>query len=539
MAVTPDKQIFYCFGCGAGGNVINFIMKIENLDFIDAVKFLAERARIDIPEFDSNNTVKANYPVKQDIYNLNKVVAKYFNKNLYIPENKKALEYLLNRKLDIKTINNFGLGYAKDLWDDCFKYLLNYGFDEKLIVDSGICIKKSGKVYDRFRNRIIFPIIDVRGNVIGFGGRVLDDSLPKYLNSPETYAFNKRNNLYGLNFAKNSADDKLIIVEGYMDVITLQQAGFTNTVASLGTALSEEQARLIRRYCKEAVICYDSDLAGQAATLRGLDILYDAGCNVKVLTLEGSKDPDEYIKERGALLFKSAIDKSKSLIEYKIDLLKGKYNINDVEEKIKFANELAIEFCKIDNNVERDVYINKIADETNIAREAILSEVKKLLYQKSRNWKDKRKILSIGNVKKDNRSQLKNFKVDKLEVEESTILNLICYNNKAYRKVAKEMSPEDYSFDIHKRLAEIVYDSLENNEVIDPVKILSYFKDEELRKVTYILHKDFVFDNDIDKVVDEILSKIDILNKESKINNLLKNGKIEELNSLLKELKKN
>lgn len=316
FTVTPDKQIYKCFGCGEAGNVISFVMKTKNLSFLDAVQMLADRVNIDIKYKDNfNPAIEKN----EKLYKINVESARYFFSNL--KKNKVAMNYLISRDITVKTINKFGLGYAVDSWDGLLKFLRSKGYSELDMLSAGLIIKsKKGSYYDRFRNRIIFPVFNYKGKVIGFGGRVLDNSKPKYLNSPETNVFKKGTNLYGLNFAiKNNTNRTFIIVEGYMDCISLHQHGISSTVASLGTALTANQAKLLKRYADKVIIAYDSDLAGEKATLRGLHILKEEGFDVRVLTIPEGKDPDEFIKIHSKEEFIQLMETSAGLIDYRIE----------------------------------------------------------------------------------------------------------------------------------------------------------------------------------------------------------------------------
>jgi DNA primase len=341
FSVVPSKQIFYCFGCGKGGNVIQLVMYAENLDFIEALKLLADRARISLPE-NSGSLQTEKVRLKDTVLRVNKEAAKFFFSSLKSDKGKSARAYLERRGIKEKTAIRFGIGFSCGDWDSLFKYLLSKGFNEESIAASGLVSKKkTGGYYDRFRDRIMFPISDLRGNIIGFGGRVLDGSQPKYLNSPETIIFNKRKNLYGLNYAKRSGLKKLIVVEGYMDVISLHQSGIINAVASLGTALTQTQGRLLNKYAEEIIISFDSDTAGQAAAMRGIDILGDMGANVKVLSIPDRKDPDEYVRNNGPKAFERLLDSAQTLLEYKIAKLKGQIDTASTEGQIQFLSTTA------------------------------------------------------------------------------------------------------------------------------------------------------------------------------------------------------
>lgn len=376
--VSPSKQMYKCFGCGEGGDVIKFVMKMENVEFKEALEMLAKKAGIEIVrEIDPEMSEKINQRKRYE--HINVEAARYFFMLLWNGKNK-AQAYLSKRGLDPKTIKIFGLGYSGDAWDNLTKHLLGLGYSKEDLLNAGLATeKKSGDgIRDRFVNRIMFPIFDHTGNVIGFGGRVLDESLPKYLNSPETITFSKSKNLYAINFAKKnitSREKPLIIVEGYMDVISLYQYGVQNVVAPLGTALTMDQAGLVKRFTDKAVIAFDSDRAGIAATLRGIDILSSKDIDVKVLDLSGSKDPDEYIRKNGADSFQRALETAVSSVQFKIDEIKREHNIHTDEGNINFCKEVSKILKDLDSPVEAEYYIKKISNETGISVSALGKQV--------------------------------------------------------------------------------------------------------------------------------------------------------------------
>lgn len=371
FSVSEDKQIFKCFGCGEAGNVISFIMKVRNLNFVDAVKFLANRANIQI-EFKSGEKDPMSEK-KKLLRNINRSTARYYFSNLQ--NNKEIKDYFYRRGLTEQTLRSFGIGYAKDGWRETLNFLRGLKLNDEVIRETGLVVFNDEKKtsYDRFRNRVIFPVFDVYNNVIGFGGRVLDDSKPKYLNSPETIVFDKGTNLYGLNFAiKNNGikDRNIIVVEGYMDCISLHQHGIINAVASLGTALTVKQGKLLRKYADTVIISYDADLAGQMATLRGLDVLTEVGLDVRVLTIPKGKDPDEFIRVNGRDAFLTLVNKAQKLIEYKLSVARQGLNFSKQEDLVKYGDRITEVLAKI-NPVEKDIYIKKISEETGIKEQAI------------------------------------------------------------------------------------------------------------------------------------------------------------------------
>ncbi|SHK07091.1 DNA primase [Tepidibacter formicigenes] len=426
FVISPQKQMYKCFGCGEGGDVINFIMKIENLDFMEALEFLGEKVGIEINKGKMDNKAKEIINKKQKLYEIHLDSARYFFNALFQNKNK-GYEYFKRRGLNDKTIKYFGLGYAYDNWDNLTKYLLSKGYKESELMESGLILEKKNKngYIDRFRDRIIFPIFDVRGKVIGFGGRVLGDLIPKYLNSPETLIFNKRYNLYGLNFAKKYIQDEtLIIVEGYMDVISLFQFGIKNVVASLGTALTKEQGKLIKRYANKVIMAYDSDEAGTKATLKGMNILKEVGLDVKILKFDEAKDPDEYIRKKGVNLFKKYLNQSVSLVQFKIDILKKDYNLDNAQEKVDFTKKVSKILKEIKSPIELEHYIKKISKETGISVNAIGSEVYGKYYNPRQfNQNETRKIEEIK-IKK-NGGQIAEKQLIKIFLENKDLRNLI------------------------------------------------------------------------------------------------------------------
>ena len=373
--VYHESQSFYCFGCGAGGDVISFIMRIENLGYIEALKFLAERAGIPFPEEERDDP---GLRVKPLIYEINRAAAHYFHNILKSPAGEAGRRYLMgDRQLSAATVTKYGLGFAPQGWDNLRSYLRGKGYtDEQMLLASVVTRGRDGKsVYDTFRNRVVFPIIDLRKNVIGFGGRVMDDSKPKYLNSPDTPVFKKSRNLFSLNFAKNKADGTLILAEGYMDVIAMNQAGFENAVATLGTALTPEQARLMGTYCKEVVIAYDSDGPGRTATNRAVGLLDEAGVKTRVLDMKGAKDPDEFIKKFGRDRFRLLIDGARGATEYGLKAIREKYDLGDAAGKAGYLQEAADYLAGVPSAVEREIYAGKLAEETGVLPEVVRESV--------------------------------------------------------------------------------------------------------------------------------------------------------------------
>ena len=498
FSVSPDKQIFHCFGCGVGGNVIHFVSKIENLNFKESLEMLADKAGIILPTIDSGEDSKRQ-ELKEKIYKINEAVAELYHKTLYEPIAKPAQEYVKKRKLDNKTLVNFKIGYAPNQ-NILYRFLKEKGFNEEEILTSTLVKKYNNNYIDSFKNRLIFPILDVRNRVIAFGGRVLDNSLPKYINSPDTIVYNKGRNLYGLNVAKNSRLDKIIMVEGYMDCVSLHQRGIPNAVASLGTALTENQGRLLRKYSEKVIISYDSDGAGQAATLRGLEILKNIGCDVRILQMEGAKDPDEYVIKYGNGRFNLLVENAISLVEFKVKVLKKNLNLENANDKIKFLKETAKLLQKIDSKIEQEIYIDKISKEYGISKEAIYAEINKQTGNKTGN-----KILEKSRsvvVKKQN----KEIPAVLQKREDAIIALLINGDKNVYEQIKHRILPSDLKLEVNKKIVEKVYNEYEKSGDIANNIIDLFTEDQEaVNKLTEIMADEY--QQQIDKkTIDSIIN---------------------------------
>lgn len=374
FSVAPDKGIYYCFGCHKGGGVVNFMMEVEGLSYPDAVRSLAKRVGMEVPD---DEQYQSRYRQQERLWAICKEAARFYHEQLYSPAGANCLEYVNKRGLSKSIITRFGIGYAPDSWNALINTLKKKGYTEEELKGADLVGEKNGHIYDRFRNRLMFPIIDVRGNVIGFGGRVLDDSTPKYLNTSETLIFNKRKNLFGMNLAKKTKQGSLILVEGNVDVVALHQYGFDNAVASLGTSLTEEQATLISRYVDQVVLIYDGDEAGQRATQRAIPILEKAGLKIKVLQIQGAKDPDEYLKKYGADKFKLLLEGSANRVEYQLNAIRKKYDISLDDQKVQYVQESADLISSLDSSVKREVYGKRVAEAAGISEKAMALEVEK------------------------------------------------------------------------------------------------------------------------------------------------------------------
>ena len=383
FSVSPDKQIFKCFGCGKGGGAVNFVMELENLPFREAVAALARRAGMEMPAEAAGSS--AGRERREKLLAINKQAARLFHRWLYAPEGAQGLDYLQKRGLTPQTLTRFGLGFAPNRWEALIEAMSQEGYDKRDLLDAGLAVNnKDGRIYDRFRNRVMFPIIDIRGEVIGFGGRVMDDSTPKYLNSPDTPVYNKSRNVFALNFAKKSRAGRVILTEGYMDTISLHQAGFDSAVASLGTSLTQEHAQLLSRYFQEAVIAYDGDGAGVSAAQRAIPLLEKAGLKVRVLRVTGAKDPDEFIKAYGRDAFARLLDQSENQVDYRLDQIRAKYNLEDDAQRVSFVQEAAQLLSTLPSPVEREVFGGHAAKTAGVSPEAMALEVKKAFQQRVR-----------------------------------------------------------------------------------------------------------------------------------------------------------
>ncbi|KHD35188.1 DNA primase [Clostridium acetobutylicum] len=450
FSVSQDKQIYKCFGCGEAGNVITFVMKTKNFSFVEAVKYLADKVNITID--DNKDKYYAKNKEKYDkLYSINVEAARYFFRNL--DSNSKAKKYFLDRGINQKTMRRFGLGYAKDDWRQLLSFMKSKGYTELELIEAGLIVQKNKAVYDRFRNRVIFPVFDYKGKVIGFGGRVLDDSKPKYLNSPETKIFKKGTNLYGLNFAvKNNIGDTIIIVEGYMDCISLHQYGINNVVASLGTALTKDQAKLLKRYASKVVISYDADTAGQAATLRGFDILREAGFDIKIIKIPDGKDPDEFVRKNGKGAFMRLVENAVSIIDYRINRAFENVNLKDSESVIKYVKDISEIIEELDP-VEKDVYIKKISDKTGIREQAIYDLISTDIQKSGNNIEKMNKNSNYG----------QNLYVESAHVKSERYLLRLMIEHKDIRSyIESKISADDLIMESHKKIYNIILNFEDN-----------------------------------------------------------------------------
>ena len=518
FSVSRQKQMYYCFGCGAGGNVFTFLMEYENFSFVEAMKYLADRAGIELPEQEYSKEAKERADLKATILEMNRLAAKYFYVQLKNERGFHAYRYLKDRQLSDEMILAFGLGYSNPYSDDLYKYLRGKGYSEELIRKAGLINTDERQgVYDKFWNRVMFPIMDVNNRVIGFGGRVMGDGKPKYLNSPETVVFDKSRNLYGLNRARTSRKPYFLLCEGYMDVISLHQAGFTNAVASLGTALTAGHASLIKRYVKEVYLTYDSDEAGTKAALRAIDIINNVGGRARVIRLKNAKDPDEYINKNGVEKFKEAVKNAMPATEFKISLIKKQYDVTSTDGKILFIDEVVNIFTKLKDAVEVDAYITKVAEDTGISREAIASKYREKI-SKGSYKRIPTKNEYQKKVEQRKRETTKNQMVTSSLLEaEKRLLGLISQSKKLYKMSSAHIKAEEFSTDVYRRLAKSMYVSYENGMSPDPAMMLNDFSGDDLSEASEVFYNLEVYSGD-EETVKELLYTIKLEKLNMRIN---------------------
>lgn len=537
--IYTENGSFYCFGCGAGGDVITFIMKIENLDYVEAVKFLAQRAGMEMPENTYDDSLSK---LRMRIYEANREAARFFHATLLSQRGQSGLNYLRGRALSDRTIRHFGLGFADDDWNSLCNHLKNKGFSEYEIYSANLAFKrKNGNgIYDRFVNRVMFPIIDLRGNVIAFGGRIMTDEKPKYLNTSDTPVFKKSENLFSLNNAKSSGTRTLILCEGYMDVIALNQAGFTNAVATLGTALTNEQAVLMKRYADEVIICYDADGAGQKATARAIDILRNAGLPIKILTVPSGKDPDEFIRskgENGPAAFKLLIEKCGNDIEYRLMKLKENYNLNTTDGKVAFLNEAVKIVATIESPIERDVFASKLCAELEIDKNAFNDQIAKIKRRGRREniKKETRQIQYELNGQNDKINKEHYKKPRSSSAEEALLVYLI--NNPDYaNSISERVTPDKFSNSLIKRYYEYVLGKIKSG--YEPLtSVASDFNSDEVSYL-YKLISTTIPAASTREAVEEYIK---VINEESSklTSDKLAEMSADDINDYIKRLKQN
>ena len=478
FSVSRGKQMYYCFGCGAGGNVFTFLMEYENYTFQEALKYLADKAGVELPQTEYSAQAKERADLKAILLEINKIAAQYFYVQLKSSKGKAGLSYLKRRELSDDTIKAFGLGYSNKYSDDLYRYLKERGYKDEMIAKAGlISIDERHGAHDKFWNRVMFPIMDVNSRVIGFGGRVMGDAKPKYLNSPETLIFDKSRNLYGLNRARSTRKPYFLLCEGYMDVISLHQAGFTNAVASLGTALTPGHASLIKRYVKEVYLTYDSDEAGTKAALRAIPILKDVGITAKIIRMEPYKDPDEFIKNLGAEAFEDRIGRARNGFMFSLEVLERDYDMHSPEGKTDFMREVARRLGEFEEEIERNNYIEAVAQAYHVGYEELRKLVVKTAVQQglakpvSRPKQTRKEKKEDGNI-----------------TSQKVLLTWLIEDENIFSQICKYISPEDFTGDIYRTVASILYEQYEKQQV-NPAQIMNHFTDEEEhREVASLFH---------------------------------------------------
>ena len=472
FSVSPSKQMYYCFGCGAGGNAITFLMEYENYSFPEALQVLADRAGVELPKEEMTKEARAQADLRATLLEINKLAANYFYYQLKQPQGKLGYDYLTGRKLSDATILHFGLGFANKTSDDLYRYLKSKGYKDEILKETGLVSIEERGTHDKFWNRVMFPIMDVNNRVIGFGGRVMGDGAPKYLNSPETRLFDKSRNLYGLNYARSSRKKYMLICEGYMDVIAMHQAGFTNAVASLGTAFTSQHAMLIKRYTDQVILTYDSDGAGVKAALRAIPILKEVGISCKVLNMKPYKDPDEFIKNMGAEAFQERIDQAQNSFLFEIEVLKRDYNLEDPEQKTNFYNAVARKLLEFPEALERDNYIQAVAREQFIPYQELKQLVSRLSSRivPGAEQTQTREEFSPRERKKE--------KEDGARQSQRLLLTWLIEDPKLFDKIEGIITPDDFREDLYHQVAQMVFDGHARGDV-NPAGILNHFINDE------------------------------------------------------------
>ena len=515
FSVSPGKQMYYCFGCGEGGNVISFVMKYENYSFIEAVQMLASRAGIELPQVTRSKEEKENADKRSQILTINTLAAKFYYYMLKSEKGALAYHYLRGRELSDNTITGFGLGYSDKYSDSLYKYMKSKGYKDDILKETGLFTFEEKGVHDKFWNRVMFPIMDVNNKVIAFGGRVMGDGKPKYLNSPETKIFDKSRNLYGLNIARTSRKGYLLICEGYMDVISLHQAGFNNAVAALGTSFTSGHASLIKRYAKEVVLTFDSDGAGIKAALRAIPILREAGLSIKVLSMKPYKDPDEFIKALGPEAYEERIEKATNYFIFQVGTLMNEYNLYDPSEKTEFHNKVADMLLEFEDEIERNNYLESVCRTFNIPLDGLRQLVKK----KGLNY--------IGKKQREEKETIKSGNKEKEEavvLAQQILLTWLIEEKNIFESVAKYVSPSDFSDDFYKRVAGIFWAQMEENEA-NPAKIIDNFQDEdEHKKVAALFNSPLINQNLTMQEKEKAVNDAVILIKKKSLDDRAKNA---------------
>lgn len=546
FSVSPNKQMYYCFGCGAGGNVFTFLMEYENFTFGEAMESLAERAGVELPKQEYTSEQRREADRRARLLEINKEAAKYYYTLLRNGRGKHALDYFRKRELSDETMKKFGLGYSDQYSDDLYRYLRAKGYEDEILKESGlISLDERRGGYDKFWNRAMFPIMDVHNKVIGFGGRVMGDGEPKYLNSPETRIFDKSRNLYGLNFARTTKKPQLLLCEGYMDVIALHQAGFDNAVASLGTALTSGHANLLKRYTKEVYLTYDSDGAGVKAALRAIPILKEVGITTKVINMKPYKDPDEFIKALGAEAYQERIDAAENSFLFEIRILEQQYDMHDPESKTAFYNEVAKKLCGFTEKLERDNYVDAVASKYMIAVE----DLRRLVNQYGARMgmaggtqgavagaarggasADRQERTGVSEREKNKGKK----REDGMKQSQKLLLTWLIENTGLFHKISRYITPDDFTEEIYHAVAKILYRQFEESGAVNPAQIVSMFpSEEEQREIAGLFNArihEVESKNDMEKALKETIVRI----KENSINYRSKNLAPTDMEGLMK-----
>jgi len=506
FSVSPDKQIFHCFGCGVGGNVFTFISKIEGIGFKESIENLADRAGIVLPK-STNNEDSRKEELKSKVYKVNNFTADYYHKRLYKPESKAGQEYVKQRKLTNETLESYNLGFSGN-YDELYKILRKEGFNDEEILESGLVKKNEyGQYVDFYRDRFMIPILDVRNRVIAFGGRVLGDAKRfKYLNSPENIVYSKGKHLFGLNVAKRYDHKKLLIVEGYMDAISLHQRGITNVVAALGTALTTNQGWLLRRNAEQVILGFDADGAGQNAIMRAMEVMQNMGCDMRVLQMTGAKDPDEFIIKYGSARFQKLMNEAISLLEFRVKVLEQNLDLEVASDKVKFLNEIAKLIAKIDNTIEQEIYIEKLSKGYNISKEAIFGQVNKLQYSSRTQTNNLEKPKPVVIHKKE--TKVDNNVSEEIIKRENTIISILINNPENFQMIKEHMKIEDFKYDLNIKIVKALYEELEKEDSNISL-VLDKIEDEEIKNhLTAIMAEDYgISDSNDTKAIEDILRK--------------------------------
>ena len=530
FSVSPAKQMYYCFGCGAGGNVLTFIMEYENYSFSEALKVLADRSGVKLPVAEYSKEAREQEDLRSTLLEVNKLAASYFYYQLKNPQGEAGYRYLRDRQLSDETITRFGLGYSNKTSDDLYRYLKGKGYDDGLLKQSGLVTIEERGTYDKFWNRVMFPIMDVNNRVIGFGGRVMGAGEPKYLNSPETKLFDKSRNLYGLNYARLSREKYILICEGYMDVIAMHQAGFTNAVASLGTAFTTLHAQLLKRYTDKVVLTYDSDGAGVKAALRAIPILKEAGISIRVLNMQPYKDPDEFIKNLGAEEFRKRIEEARNSFLFEIDVLKKNYKMDDPEQKTEFYNQVARKLLEFPEALERENYLEAVSREYYINYEDLKRLVNRLGASLGPSVSAQRE--EEGSLK----SQRKKEKEDGVKQSQRLLLTWLIENPLLFDKIEGVITPDDFIEELYHKVARVVFDGHAAG-TLNPAEILNHFIDDEgqYRAVAGLFHaslKESLDNEEQKKAFSETIMKV----KKNSLDNASRHAAgILELQNIIKE----